>query len=147
MPRRAHLLAAVVAVTFAAPALTRADDTAAAVAVIDAHLVAYNAHDLEALLAFFAPDCELYEFPDKLLAKGAEAVRARYAARLAEPNLHVEVVHRVAVGNKVIDQERLTRTFPGEGPGRMEAAAISEVKDGKIRRAWFILGAKTLDPK
>jgi hypothetical protein len=129
-----------------APPAALADDTAAAVAVIDAHLRAYNARDLEALLAFFAPDCELYEFPDKLLAKGIGAIRARYAARLAEPNLHAEVAHRVAVSDKVIDEEHVTRTF-GEGTGTIEVAVISEVKGGRITRAWFINGKKTLDPK
>ena len=141
-----HLLRLLAAALLASPA-ARADDPAAAVAVIDAHLKAYNARDLEALLAFFAPDCELYEFPDKLLAKGAAAVRARYAARLAEPNLHAEVAHRVAVGDKVIDEEHVTRTFPGEGPGQIVVAVISEVRGGRITRAWFINGTKTLDPK
>jgi uncharacterized protein (TIGR02246 family) len=139
------LLATVVAAPTAST--DRSDETAAAIAVIDAHLKAYNAHDLEALLAFFAPDGELYEFPDKLLAKGSDAIRARYAARLAEPNLHARVASRVAVGNTVIDEEHITRTFPGEGPGTIEVAAISEVKGGKITRAWFINGKKTLTPK
>jgi len=140
---RAVLAATVAALLRLAPA--RADDTAAAVAVVDAQLAAYNAHDLEGLLALFSPDCELYEFPDTLVAKGTDALRTRYAARLAEPNLHVEIAHRVAVGDKVIDEEHLTRTFP-EGPGTIVVAVISEVRGGKVTRAWLIAGEKRLAP-
>jgi len=48
------------------------------------------------------------------------------------------------VGNKVVDQELVTRTFP-EGAGRIEVLALYEVAEGKIAKAWFILGPRTLD--
>jgi hypothetical protein len=50
------------------------------------------------------------------------------------------------VGNKVIDQEIVTRTFP-EGTGHIDVIAIYEVEDGKIAKAWFIWGSPTLDAK
>ncbi len=115
-------------------------------AIVQKQLEAYNARDLKAFLATYADDAELFEQPSKLLARGTAQLRERYAARFAEPNLHGVLVKRIVTGNFVIDQERVTRTFP-EGTGVQEAVAIYEVQGALIRRVWFIFGAKTLDPK
>jgi putative hydrolase of HD superfamily len=115
-------------------------------AVVDRFNVAYNARDIDGLMAFFAPDAELIEFPDKVVAKGQDALRKRYAPRLAEPNLHVDVLSRIPVGERVIDRERIVRTFP-EGPGIWDLVTITEVKSNRITRLWFIVGGKILDKK
>ena len=47
------------------------------------------------------------------------------------------------MGNVVIDHEEVTRSF-AEGPGKIELVAIYEVREGKIRSASILLGAKTL---
>ena len=126
------------------PLPSNADSSSDPVAVVERHLVAYNARDIDTFMTFFAPDAELYEFPDKLLAKGTEAIRKRYTARFAEPNLHADITQRIVVGNHVIDHEHIIRTFP-EGTGTWEAVAISEVNGGVFTRMWFMSGAKTLD--
>ena len=112
-------------------------------ATVQRQLDAYNAHDLEALMAVYDGDARQFDHPDKLLADGAAQIRARFAARFTEPNLHAQLLQRLVVGNVVIDQELVTRTFP-EGPGTIELAAIYEVQNGKITKAWFVSGAKTL---
>jgi hypothetical protein len=112
-------------------------------AVVQRQLDAYNAKDLDALLAIYAEDAEIYEHPDKLLAKGTAALRERYAVRFQEPNLHATLLHRIVAGDMVIDHERVTRTFP-EGPGTIELTMIYEVKAGRIARAWTIAGPKAL---
>jgi hypothetical protein len=114
--------------------------------VIQRQLDAYNAHDLDALMTTYADDAQQFEHPDKLLASGAKEIRGRFAARFQEPNLHAQLVKRIVVGNVVIDHEQVTRTFP-EGTGKIELAAIYEVKNGRIAKAWFVFGAKTLDIK
>ncbi len=114
--------------------------------VVQRQLDAYNAKDVDALMATYADDAEQFEHPAKLLARGAAEIRPRFAARFQEPNLHAQLVKRMVCGNTVIDQEIVSRTFP-EGPGRIELVAIYEVNDGRIARAWFIFGAKTLDSK
>ncbi len=111
--------------------------------VVQRQLDAYNARDLDTLLALYADDAELHEFPATLLAKGTAALRERFIARFREANLHAALLHRVVAGNTVIDHERVTRTFP-EGPGTLELTMIYEVKSGRIARAWSIVGAKTL---
>jgi hypothetical protein len=112
--------------------------------VVQRQLDAYNARDIDALVAAYADDAELYEHPATLLARGSAQIRARLAGRLEEPNLHARLVSRMAMGAMVIDQEVITRTFP-EGPGRLEMIAIYEVRAGRIARGWFMTGAKTLD--
>ena len=114
------------------------------VAVVQRQFEAYNARDLDAMMATYADDAQQFEHPDKLVAHGAAEIRARFAIRFQETNLHAALLHRLAVGNLVIDHERVTRTFP-EGPGTMEMVAMYEVVAGRITRAWFRFGAKTLD--
>ena len=111
-------------------------------AVVQRQLDAFNARDVEALVAIYADDAELYEHPDKLLAKGTAALCERYITRFQEPNLHAALLHRIVAGDKVIDHERVTRTFP-EGPGTLELTMIYEVQAGRITRAWTIPGPKT----
>ena len=112
-------------------------------AVVQRQLDAYNARDLEALLAVYAPDARQYEHPARLLATGAEEMRARFAVRFAEPNLHATLLQRIVLDSLVIDHERITRTFP-EGPGSIEMVATYEVLDGRITRAWFASGVRRL---
>ena len=50
----------------------------------------------------------------------------------------------MAVGNVVVDQEMVTRTFP-EGTGQVEVLAIYEVHGEKIANAWFKMGTPILD--
>ena len=114
--------------------------------VVQRQLDAYNARDIDALMATYADDAQQFEYPATLLTAGATQVRERTAARFREPNLHARLIRRIVMGQTVIDHEEVTRTFP-EGTGRIELVAIYEVRDGKIATARFIFGTKTLDPK
>lgn len=114
--------------------------------LVQRQLDAYNAHDLDALLATYAEDANLFEHPATLLASGHSQLRARFALRFQEPNLHAHLLHRVLIDRFVIDHERVTRTFP-EGPGTIELIATYEVIDGKIVNVWFLAGPKTLSPQ
>jgi hypothetical protein len=115
-------------------------------AVVQRQLDAYNAHDIEGLMAAYAEDAQQFDHPSKLLASGSAQIRERFVTRFKEPNLHALLVKRIVAGNMVIDQEQVTRTFP-EGVGQIDLVAIYEVQNGKIAKAWFILGTKTLDAK
>lgn len=110
---------------------------------VSRQLEAYNAKDIDAFMAWWAPDCEYYAFPDTLLARGAEAVRARHVERFREPDLFGRLDSRVVMGNLVVDRETVRRTFP-EGPGEIDVLALYEVADGLIRRAWFSMGPRRL---
>jgi hypothetical protein len=112
-------------------------------AVVQQQLAAYNARDLDALMATYAEDAQQFEHPSKLLASGAAQIRERSAMRFQEPNLHATLLQRTVMDNIVIDRETVARTFP-EGPGTIELIAIYEVQSGRIAKAWFIFGTKTL---
>ncbi len=109
-------------------------------------LDAFNARDIDALLAVYAEDAQMFEHPSKLLASGSAAFRERFLARFQEPDLHASLLSRTVMGNIVVDHEEVARTFP-EGPGKIRLLMIYEVQNGRIAKAWSISGAKTLDIK
>ena len=111
-------------------------------AVVQAQLDAYNAHDVEALVAIYADDVQHFEHPSTLLASGSAQIRARFAARFAASRPHAQLLRRIVSGNIVIDHETVNSTS-AEGRDSMELVAMYEVQDGRIARAWFIFGART----
>ncbi|MFC3650734.1 nuclear transport factor 2 family protein [Dyella humi] len=108
---------------------------------VQEQLDAYNAKDIDRFMQWWADDCQYYAFPSELLAQGAAQIRERHVERFKEPNLHGRLIHRMMVGNMVVDQELVTRNFP-EGVGEIDVIAIYEVKAGKIASAWFKLGPR-----
>ena len=112
-------------------------------AVVQAQLDAYNAKDIDALMATYAPDAQQFTLHGPLLAAGHDAIRPRYVARFAEPDLHARLLSRTVLGNIVTDLEVVTRNFP-EGKGSVEMLCIYEVVEGRIARASFATGATAL---
>lgn len=89
-------------------------------AVVQAQLEAYNAKDIDALLATYAPDAEQYVLHGERLAQGHAQMRERFLTRFFEPDLHARLLSRTVVGAMVVD--------------------------GHIQRASFATGAKRLGP-
>ena len=94
----------------------------------------FNRHDLDAFLACYASDVKFYQFPDKLLYSGLDSMREAYGRMFrAEPDLKVEITHRIVQGDFVIDHES------GNRDGRkIDLTVIYQVKDGKIVAVWAI---------
>ena len=111
--------------------------------VVQRQLDAFNARDIDALLAVYAEDAQLFEHPAKLLASGSAEIRPRFVLRFQETNLHAVLLERIVAGAVVVDHEKVTRTFP-EGAGEIELVMIYEVKEGRIAKAWTIAGAKKI---
>lgn len=99
---------------------------------------AYNARDIDAFMACFSADCEIYEFETgKLLMKGEAAMRDRYGKMFKElKTLHCKIENRILIGNKVLDKELVISlaSFP------VHAVAVYEIKNGRIVKCWFIRG-------
>lgn len=110
---------------------------------VEQQLNAYNARDIDAFMQWWSDDCEYFEFPSNLLARGVEEIRQRHTKRFEEPNLFGRLIHRAVIGNIVVDHERVTRTYP-EGKGEVDVVAIYEVFNGKIAKAWFKIGTPDL---
>jgi len=105
------------------------------VEVVQRQLDAYNARDLDRFVAEFADDVKVFRppAPDPVIT-GKPALAAHYAAnRFNLPNLHAELVGRLVMGNKVVDQERIA----GIGPEIIDALAVYEVIEDRIRSIWF----------
>lgn len=111
-------------------------------ALVQTQLDAYNARDIDAFLATYSDDAELFAFPAASQTKGKEEMRKRYTLRFSDPILHAVIAQRIVMGNTVIDHERVRVTLP-EGAGVSEVIAIYEVRDGKIVKVTFIAGKKT----
>ncbi len=112
--------------------------------VVQKQLDAFNARDIDALLAVYAEDAQMFEHPSKLVAQGATKFRERFTIRFQERNLHAALLSRTVMGNVVVDHEEVTRTFP-DGPGTIQLIMIYEVQAGRIKRAWSIAGSRQLD--
>ncbi|HEU4532074.1 MAG TPA: nuclear transport factor 2 family protein, partial [Steroidobacteraceae bacterium] len=120
----------------AAPSVPSVPVDASPAVLAQRQLAAYNARDLEAFLAVYSDDVEIHAFPGRLLYKGKDRMRERYAKLFAEsPRLHCELVHRTVHGNVVIDQERVTGV---RGDGVIEASAVYTIAGGRIARVDFV---------
>jgi uncharacterized protein (TIGR02246 family) len=106
-----------------------------AVDIVQKQLDAYNAQDLDAFCACFAPDCVIADLNGAVTQAGIDEIRERYAAMFAlHPENRARVVHRMAVGEVVIDHEQISRT-PEQN---FEALAIYTVRNGRIARVDFV---------
>ena len=77
--------------------------------VVDRVISALCAHDVDAFVACYAADAVIEEGNDgRVLARGHEAMRARYGRLFADnPNAHWHVLHRIEAGEFVIQHEKM----------------------------------------
>ena len=101
--------------------------------VVQSAIDAYHAHDLDRCLSFYAADVVVKRADGTILMDGAEAVRARYAKSMSDhPNLHYDIPNRIALGNYVIDEERVTGYSPS-GPDVVRAVLVYRFTADLIR--------------
>ncbi len=104
-------------------------------ALVQRQLNAYNARNVEAFLEPYSEDVELYNFPDKLISKGKDAMRKGYEGFFKNtPELHCEIKSRTIQGNYIIDKESVS----GFGNAKLEATAIYYINNGKIQKVYFV---------
>ncbi|WP_281987455.1 nuclear transport factor 2 family protein [Aquimarina aggregata] len=102
--------------------------------IVQKQLDAYNARDIDAFLATYSNTIKVFSYPNELNYEGKETMKKSYASFFdSTPDLHCEIKNRIVIGNKVIDEEFLT--INGKN---YAAAAIYEVKNGKIVKVTFI---------
>ena len=99
---------------------------------------AYNAHDLDAMVACYGPGIEFWTMDGKVRGeKGVVALRAGYAELFKKfPKVKVKVLTRICQGTFVIDQQQAD----GMGQSPITVTAIYETAQGKIVRVWYIGG-------
>jgi len=103
-------------------------------AAVQRQLEAYNDRDLERFLAAYSEGIRAYRPPAAEPAiVGKEAFGKFYATqRFNHVGLHAELVNRIALGNKVIDHERIS----GVRAQPFEVAVVYEVINGLIQCTW-----------
>lgn len=100
--------------------------------LIDALVRAYNNHDATAFAALFAEDAIAYEHPGEPAQCGRAAIEAFYRDRfVALPELNTRVIHRIVIGDYVIDHEQVQCA---KDQPTFETLAINLVRDGAIQR-------------
>lgn len=107
------------------------------VELVQRQLDAYNAHDAEAFAACFSATVRCHRHPDLApFLMGREALRDYYAReRFQLPALRAELLHRIDLGLRVLDHERVH----GLGPAPREVVAVYEQgTDGLIGTVWFL---------
>ncbi len=105
------------------------------VILVQQQLNAYNAHDLEAFLAPYAADVEIYSTSGKLQMKGKEEMRKQYSFITRMPGLYCRLVNRIVSGNTVIDHEEI---WLSSKPANLQyGAAIYVIEKGKISKVYF----------
>lgn len=105
--------------------------------IVQAAIDAYHDHDLDACLAFYAPDAVVRQIDGTIEMEGSEVVRARYASQMERhPNLRYVSPNRIAVGDYVIDEERITGLTGSSDVKR--AALIYRFEGGLIKEIWVI---------
>jgi ketosteroid isomerase-like protein len=113
------------------------DRSSVTTATLEAFLAAFNAHDLDAIMGFFAEDCEfdMPRGPNPWGARhvGKAAVREGLATRFAGlPDVHYgEDTHRVS-GNHGVSTWLLTGTTRTGEQVRVRGVDLLEFRDDKI---------------
>jgi hypothetical protein len=94
-------------------------------------LAALNAHDVEAFVACYAPEATIEDGGDAVVARGRDEIRARYEPMFDRfPDVRVERLTRSAVGEYVVQEERVT----GRGGDAERHVAVYTIRDGLIAR-------------
>jgi hypothetical protein len=77
---------------------------------VQAQLEAYNRHDVDGFVACYAEDAEIRLADGRVLMRGREEIRSRYAALFAaHPDLAAEVPTRIRAGAWTVDEEKVRR--------------------------------------
>jgi ketosteroid isomerase-like protein len=102
-------------------------------------LAAFNAHDLDAIMQFFADDCELFmprgKDPWGTHYVGTDAVRQGLATRFATtPDVHYGDDRHWLAGNLGVSTWLLTGTTNTGQQIRVRGVDLLEFRDGKITK-------------
>lgn len=104
--------------------------------IVQRQLDAYDAGDIDAFVATYAEDIEIYDHPASLRMSGRDALREAYGRLFASaPNLKTHIGTRIVHGDFVVDHETVTGA---PGGATRSVIAIYEVRDGLIAKVWFI---------
>jgi hypothetical protein len=104
--------------------------------VVRAYADAASRHDVDALLALYAPDVRKYAFPATPASQGREANREKYRRNFAEnPDLKVRILGTTTLGDKVVSHDLVTGLANGK---TSEEIAVYQVENGQITNIVYV---------
>lgn len=107
-----------------------------AASCVDAQIEAYVARDTVRFAACYAQDASCVSLTSgRILASDRDEIARVWGELFARREARFELVGRLLLGNLVVDHERVTNVETGVV---VEAIAAYEVRDGLIRRVWFL---------
>ena len=104
--------------------------------VVRAYAEAANRHDVDALLALYAPDVRKYGFPATPSSQGRESNREKYKRNFAEnPDLNVKILEMTSVADKVVSHDLVS----GLANGKLsEEITVYQVDGGQITNIVYV---------
>ena len=104
--------------------------------VVRAYADAASRNDLEAFLALYDPDIRKFRFPAQLSSQGLEHNRRAYAQSFPHhPQLRVEIIELIALGDKVMVHDRVSGLPDGSV---VDELTVYEVKNGRIINIMYV---------
>jgi hypothetical protein len=101
--------------------------------VMQEHLDAFNARDLDRFVARHAPDTVIEEVAGNATMQGYDAIRAHYGDLFTcSPELHGRILNQIRVGEYVIDEEYITGMNGEGGSTEFHGVGIYRIVDDKI---------------
>jgi hypothetical protein len=98
--------------------------------VVRAYTDAANRHDLDAFLALYADDVRKFRFAGELTSQGITHNRETYTKSFAAaPNLKIDIVEMIVLGDKVMVHDRVTGRPDGKTADEL---TVYQVRDGRI---------------
>ena len=105
-----------------------------AVDLVQAQVEAYNNRDLDRFVSTYSETIAIYRMPSAEPGISGKVQLAEFYStqRFNLPGLRAEIVSRIALGNKVIDHERIW----GVRADPFEIVVVYEIVGGLIERVW-----------
>ena len=104
--------------------------------VVRAYTEAANRHDVDAFLALYADDVRKFRFAGEMTSQGIAHNREIYTKSFAAaPDLKIEIVELIALGDKVMVHDRVTGRPDGKTADEL---TVYQVRDGRIANIVYV---------
>ena len=101
--------------------------------VMQEHLDAFNARNLDRFMAVYAADAVHEDGVGDIRMQGYDAIRAAYRDLFTRnPALHARIAHHIRVGASVIAEEYITGRNGEGGPAERYGVGIYRIVDDKL---------------
>lgn len=102
--------------------------------IVNQRMQAHNSHDMEAFLATYSPEIQVYDYPNTPLGnKGHAHLRSIFSPLFKDKAVSVEIHSQLEHGKYIVNQETVTRH--GE---EFRYLSIYEVEGGLIQSVRFL---------